>query len=493
MGILLAKFKETLFSVLPVVLLVSGLHFTLVPLPTESYLRFLIGSGIITLGLSVFLFGVDLAISPVGSAIGSQIARKKSLALIIGAGIVLGFFINIAEPDLFVLAVQIEEATAGLLPVSTILIVVSFGIGVMVAIGLLRIVFQVPLRVMLFLIYGLILVLAYFASNDLLGIAFDSGGATTGSMTVPFILALGLGVASVHGGKKGEEDAFGLIAIASGGPMLAVLVMTLVKGIKGLTGSGGSEAVFESGLVVPFLHQAVHISLEVLLALLPLIVLTFFAQIFMLKLSKKPFRRILKGFVYTYLGFVLFLTGVTAGFMEAGQKLGSAIAAYPVWLVLVIGFLIGSLVILAEPSVHILTIQIEDITGGSISKNKIMASLAIGVSFAIVLSLMRFYIGPLELWHLLLVLYGLALILTLFCPPLFTGIAFDSGGVASGPMTATFVLAFVQGLALSEGGSLLDAFGTIAMVALTPLITLQLFGLIYAYQLRKKKEGRSFE
>lgn len=491
MGILLAKFKETVLSVLPVVLLVSYLHFTLVPLPTESYYRFLIGSGFIMLGLSIFLFGVDLAISPVGNAIGSQIARKKSLVIIISAGLILGFFINIAEPDLFVLAVQIEEATNSLLNVATILVVVSFGIGIMVAIGLLRIVFQIPLRVMLFIIYGLILILAFLAPNDLLGIAFDSGGATTGSMTVPFILALGLGVASVHGGKKGEEDAFGLIAVASGGPMLAVLIMTLIKGIKGLSGSGGSEAVFENGLFLPFLHQSVHISFEVALALLPLVVLTFLAQFFMLKLSKKPFHRILKGFLYTYVGFVFFLTGVTAGFMEAGQKLGSAVANYPVWVVLIIGFLIGLLVILAEPSVHILTIQIEDITGGSISKNKIMAALAIGVSLAIVLSLLRFYIAPLELWHLLLVLYFFALFLTLFCPPLFTGIAFDSGGVASGPMTATFVLAFVQGLALSEGGTLLDAFGTIAMVALTPLITLQFFGLIYTYKLRKKKEGET--
>lgn len=492
MGILLAKFKETVLSVLPVVLLVALLHLTLTPLPMESFLRFLIGSGIITLGLSVFLFGVDLAISPVGNAIGSQIARKKSLTLIVASGLILGFFINIAEPDLFVLAVQIEEATQGLLAVALILVVVSLGIGIMVATGLLRIVFQVPLRVMLFLIYGLIFILTVLAPRDLLGIAFDSGGATTGSMTVPFILALGLGVASVHGGKKGEEDAFGLIAIASAGPMLTVLVMTLVKGIKGLSGSGGSESVFEGGLILPFLHQGVHISLEVALALLPLLVLTFLAQGFMLKLSKRRFRRILKGFLYTYIGFVFFLTGVTAGFMEAGQKLGSLIADYPVWVVLVIGFLIGSLVILAEPSVHILTIQIEDITGGSISKNKIMMALALGVSLAIVLSLLRFYIVSLELWHLLLVLYGFALILTLFCPPLFTGIAFDSGGVASGPMTATFVLAFVQGLALKEGGSLLDAFGTIAMVALTPLITLQLFGLVYAYKLRKKKARESF-
>lgn len=492
MGILLAKLKETVLSVLPVVVLVALLHLTLTPLPMESFLRFLIGSGIITLGLSIFLFGVDLAISPVGSAIGSQIARKKSLTLIVVAGLILGFFINIAEPDLFVLAVQIEEATNGLLAVALILVVVSLGIGIMVATGLLRIVFQVPLRVMLFLIYGLIFLLTVLAPRDLLGIAFDSGGATTGSMTVPFILALGLGVASVHGGKKGEEDAFGLIAIASGGPMLAVLVMTLVKGIKGLSGSGGSESVFEGGLVLPFLHQGVHISLEVALALLPLLVLTFLAQGFMLKLSKRRFRRILKGFLYTYIGFVFFLTGVTAGFMEAGQKLGSLIADYPVWVVLIIGFLIGLLVILAEPSVHILTIQIEDITGGSISKNKIMMALALGVSLAIVLSLLRFYVSALELWHLLLVLYGFALILTLFCPPLFTGIAFDSGGVASGPMTATFVLAFVQGLALKEGSSLLDAFGTIAMVALTPLITLQLFGLFYAYKLRKKKARESF-
>lgn len=487
MGILLAKFKETLLSVVPVMTLVILLHLTVLPLPMDSFWRFIIGSMAIILGLTIFLFGVDIAISPVGSGIGSALARKKSLTLLVLAGFVLGFFINIAEPDLFVLAEQISSATKSMLSTYEILVVVSLGIGFMVAIGLLRIVFQVQLRLMLFVIYGIILILSILAPNDFLGIAFDSGGATTGSMTVPFILAIGLGVSSVHGGKRGEEDAFGLVSIASGGPMLAVLIMVLARKITGLSTEGGYISASTEGIISPFLHEIGSVAFEVALAISPLIVLSILAQVFLLKFSKRTFSRILKGFVYTYLGFVLFLTGVTVGFMEAGQILGMAISEKPLAFVLLIAFLIGLLVILAEPSVHILTMQIEDITGGAIKRRLILIALALGVSLAILLSVWRLYLPWLELWHLLLVLYLVALALTLKAPALFTGIAFDSGGVASGPMTATFVLSFVQGIAISQTGDVIVAFGTIAMVALTPLITLQLLGIIYD---RKERRGK---
>lgn len=489
MDLLISKFKETLFSVLPVTLLVVVLNFLLVPMGTERLLRFLLGAGFIVIGLSIFLLGVDLAIQPVGNNMGSTLARRKNLPLLVIAGILLGFFINIAEPDLLVLAIQVEEVTAGLLSTMTILVVVSIGIGVMIALGLVRIVFQIPLRNMLFVLYAIIGILAFLAPNDFLGIAFDSGGATTGSMTVPFILALGLGVSSVHGGKKGEEDSFGLTGVASTGPMLAVFSMALLIGLQELSTDNAAEEEIITGVWGPFVHELGVMMQEILIAMAPLVILTIIAQYTLMHLSRRVFSRILKGFVYTYVGFVLFLTGVNAGFMDAGRALGEGLASYPDIVAILVGALIGMLVILAEPAVHVLTAQIEDITGGSISKKAILITLAVGVSVAIALSILRIVTPGVELWHLLLGGYAIALILSRFAPTLFVGIAFDSGGVASGPMTATFVLAFAQGVANYVGGDggVLNAFGVIAMVALTPLIALQIFGLLYHWQEKRQE------
>ncbi len=490
MQVLISKFYETVFSVLPVTLLVLVLSFFVVPMDQEMLLRFILGATLIILGLSIFLFGVDLAITPVGNAMGSALARKKNVALLIGAGLILGFFINIAEPDLLVVAYQIRDVTGGLLSAVSILLVVSLGIGVMVAVGLLRIVLQVTLKNVLLVIYLAVLVLAVFAPRDFLGIAFDTGGATTGSMTVPFILALGMGVSQVHGGRRAEEDSFGLTAVASGGPMLAVFSMALIGGLGSLSSASLSEeASLASGVIEPFVAAFRTLGLEVLMAITPLILITLIAQKTLLHIGRRTFRRILKGFLYTFFGFVLFLTGVNAGFMEAGKHLGDALVFFYPGVVIGVGAVIGLLVILAEPSVHVLTMQVEEASGGAVKRSAILVALAIGVSLAIGLSIWRIITPGIELWHLLLPGYVIALILSRLAPPLFVGIAFDSGGVASGPMTATFVLAFAQGVAGASSGSmsLVDAFGVIALVALTPIIALQVFGLIYA---RKERAGR---
>ena len=484
MNILIDKMKETIISVLPVTLLVLLLHFTLTPMPTDTLWRFLLGALFIILGLAVFLLGVDIAIAPVGQAIGGYVTRKKSLAVLMAAGLILGFAINIAEPDLLVLAKQIALATAEKLGVMQLLVVVSLGVGIMLAMGLLRIVYQVPLKNVLLVAYGVVLVLAVLVPNDFLGIAFDSGGATTGSMTVPFILALGMGVASSTHGRTRDEDAFGLTAIASTGPMLAVMTMALISGLDGLAGKGGAEEAASEGILAPFVTTLLHTAQEVLIAILPLIIITLLMQRFALHLGKRSFYRIMVGFVYTYVGFIFFLTGVNAGFMDAGNWIGRCLAITPLWLNMIVAAVIGLVVILAEPSVHVLTEQIEDITAGAIKKNSILVAFALGVSLAIVLSVVRLRVPSIQLWAILLIGYALAIVLSRFTPPLFVGIAFDSGGVASGPMTATFVLAFAQGVAVATNGSagLIDAFGVIALVALTPLITLQLFGLYYEHK-----------
>lgn len=462
------------------------LHFFVTPLSGPVMGRFLVGSVFIVLGLTVFLIGVEIAISPLGSAIGSMLAKRRSLALLLAGGVVLGFVTSVAEPDLAVLAAQIQDATAGILGAGTILIVVAAGIGVMLALGLARIVFQVSLKNLLLVIYLIIGALSLAAPQSFLGIAFDSGGATTGSMTVPFVLALGLGVSAAGTGRHSEEDGFGLIGIASGGPMIAVLTMALASRLGEITGMPGEAAAENTAVLAPFIHAIGEEARKVVIAILPLLLITLILQKTALHLPRRTFRRILKGFIYTWLGFVLFLAGVNAGFMEAGKELGVALAGRGLGLNLVIAAVIGCVVILAEPSVHVLTEQIADITNGAIRSGAILVSFAAGVSGAIVLSVVRLRLS-LPLWIFLVVGYVLVLALSRITPTLFVGIAFDSGGVASGPMTATFVLAFAQGIAeAGGGGSLLDAFGVIALVALTPLVSLQLFGILYARLSRRR-------
>ncbi len=490
MNVLISKLYETILAVAPVTILVSILHFTVAPLGTEVFVRFILGATSIIAGLAIFLFGVDIAISPVGTALGSALARRKNIFLLIAAGLTLGFFINVAEPNLLVVAYQIRDVSGGLLGVLKILIVVSIGVGVMVAIGLVRIVMQVPLKNLLLGIYAIVALLGIFAPTEFLGIAMDAGGATTGSMTVPFILALGIGVSTVHAGPKAEEDSFGLTAVATSGPMITVLAMALISGLKSLSGKTEAVQAAPQGIIEPFFDAFGTVVQEVSMAISPIIILTLIAQVTLMHLPKRTFRRILKGFVYTYIGFIFFLTGVTAGFMDAGQLIGDLVAKQSSALAIAIGALIGLLVILAEPSVHVLTAQVEEASGGAIKRSAILITLAIGVSLAIALTIFRIVTPGVELWHLLLPGYAIAFILSRFTPPLLIGIAFDSACAASGPMTATFVLAFAQGTALAIGGSagLVNAFGVIAMVALTPIIALQLFGLIYGRQERKYKE-----
>lgn len=479
---LMQKLKEVVISVLPITIIVLLLNFTVVPIGANLVGRFIVGAIFIVLGLAIFLFGVELGIQPIGTLMGESITRSKKLWIVIIFGFILGFLINVAEPDLQVLAKQVSEVTSGVISQSSLIIIVSIGIGLLVSVGLGRIVFNFPLNKLLTILYGIIFILGLLASPSFLGIAFDSGGATTGSMTVPFILSLGLGVSSIRGGKESEEDSFGLVGIASTGPMIAVFMMSIFSKINELTGDLPTHAEDKVGIIAPFIHEMPKIIFEVTMALLPFLILFFIFQAFFFKLTKRQFNKILKGLLYTFIGFVLFLTGVNAGFMEAGTAIGHGIASLENnWIVIPIGFIIGFTVILAEPAVYVLNEQIEDVTSGHIKKKVILYTLAIGVAVAVSLSMLRIMIVNIKLWHFLLPGYVLAIVLSYFAPKLFVGIAFDSGGVASGPMTATFILAFAQGVAKAIEGAdvLMDAFGVIAMVALTPLIAIQILGLIY--------------
>ena len=480
MAVLATKLKEVLYAVLPITFIVLVLNFTVAPLESHMLWKFLLGAAFVIVGLSIFLFGAEIGVGQVGSLLGSALTKTNKAWIVAASGFGLGFLISIAEPDLHILAGQVESVTSGMVSRWGIVMSVSLGIGVLIAFGLLRIVYNVPLRNLFAIGYGVIFVLAAFSSSEFVAIAFDASGATTGAMTVPFLLALGLGVAALKGSAS-EEDSFGLSGVASAGAIMGVLLMSLLSPPATLKGSlpGGGEV---TSIFASYAHELPVVAYEVFLALSPLVALFLVFQARSFKLTRRAFARIIKGLGYTFFGLVLFLTGVNAGFMEVGSVVGHSVASLGnKWLPIVVGFILGMVVILAEPAVHVLNRQAEDVTSGYIRGNLIVIALSLGVALAVALSMARIMVPGLQLWHFLLPGYVISIALMFFVPNLFVGIAFDAGGVASGPMTATFILAFAQGVAEATPGAdvLRDGFGIIAMVAMAPLIALQILGFIY--------------
>lgn len=489
MKILLNKFKEVSFSVLPITLLVLIMHWFLVPLDSDVLARFLIGAVLVILGLGIFLFGAELGIVPIGTLMGKSVARTNKVSVVAVLGVVLGFLITFAEPDLQILANEVNAASGGALSATLIVTVVSMGVGIMVAIGLLRILFSKPLNKTFAITYLGILVLGVFVSEEFLAIAVDASGATTGAMTTPFILALGYGVSQLKGGKHAEEDSFGMVGLASAGPIFMVMIISLLKGLGGIEGDV-VVAPEARGILLPFLQILPTMFKESFISLLPLTILFVGFNFWKFKLTKIRRHKIFKGLLYTFVGLSIFMTGVQAGFMDAGRILGEGVALMPNrYLLLIIGFLLGMVVVLAEPAVYVLTEQVEEVTSGHIKKKSILITLSIGIAFAVMLSMLRIMSVNLKLWHFLLPGFLLASFLSFKVPSIFVGIAYDSGGVASGPMTATFVLAFAQGAAsaIPTANVMTDGFGVIAMIAMMPIIAIQILGVMYG--LKTKRGG----
>lgn len=491
MNIFTEKLKEVLTSVIPITIIVLILHFTISPLATPLIIRFIIGAVLVVIGLTFFLIGVDLGVTPLGTHLGSSITKSNKLWILIVAGLILGFFISIAEPGLLVLANQVASVTLGQISSSSILIVVSVGLAILIAFGFIRVVYNVPLYKTLTVLYFIIFILALFTSAEFQAIAFDASGATTGVLAVPFILALSLGISNLKkDSKSSEKDSFGLVAIASVGAIISVMLLNIFSGTSDFSGSLDFNLSQTNSIIFPFVQQIGPVLKESFIALLPLVIIYIIGQFISFKLNKKAFLKILKGFIYTFLGLIVFLIGVNAGFMEVGSIVGYNIASVDnKWYIIIIGFILGIVTMLAEPAVYVLTHQIEDVTSGYVKRTAVLIPLCIGVGFAIALSMIRIIVPGIQLWHYLLPGYIISIAMSFFVPKLFVGIAFDAGGVATGPMTATFILAFTQGAAEAiEGASVLkDGFGMISMVALTPIITLQILGLIF--KMKSKKEG----
>ena len=474
------KLKEALAAVLPILGIVLLLSFTIAPLPASILLLFLLGAVLLVIGMMFFTLGAELAMTPMGEKVGTKMASTRNLGLVIFLCFLLGFIITISEPDLQVLAEQVPS-----IPNMTLILAVACGVGAFLVIAMLRMLFSKALAPLLIIFYLIVFTLAFFIPQDFLAVAFDSGGVTTGPMTVPFIMALGIGFAAVRSDKHAETDRFGLIALCSIGPIMAVMILGLLfdPGEAAYSAPVLPEVSDSTELWNCFAQGFPTYIEEIAISLLPIIVFFLIFQIISLKLKKKTLLKIVVGIVYTYIGLVLFLTGVNVGFMPAGNLLGQLIANLPYkWIIIPIGMIIGFFIVKAEPAVYVLMEQVEEITSGAISGNAMGLSLSLGVAASVGLAMTRVLTGISILWFLIPG-YAIALLLSFFVPKIFTAIAFDSGGVASGPMTATFLLPFAMGACQAVGGNIVqDAFGVVAMVAMTPLIAIQILGAVYKYQ-----------
>ena len=475
-----ATFSESLSAVLPILIIVIILSLTVAPMDTSVTVCFIFGAVFLIIGMMFFTLGAEMSMSKIGESVGSCMTRSKKIRLIILLSFILGAIITVSEPDLSVLAGQISA-----IPSSALIYSVALGVGLFLVVAVLRMIFGVSLNIILIASYIIVFVLAFFVPNSFLAVAFDSGGVTTGPMTVPFIMAFGIGVSSIRSDENASNDSFGLVSLCSVGPIIAVMTLGMIY-------KPDSSDISES--VLPGVDNSVQLGrlfaseipsymLEMAKSLLPIVIFFAIFQIAFIRLNKTSLVKILVGLVYTYVGLVIFLTGANVGFMPAGKELGRLLASSgSSWVIIPIAALMGYFVVKAEPAVYVLNKQVEEMTDGAISAKLMGTSLSVGVAASLGLAMVRVMTGISILWFVIPG-YSIAIITSFFVPKLYTAIAFDSGGVASGPMTAAFLLPFAQGACTALGGDLAaDAFGVVAMVAMTPLITIQLLGIISKFR-----------
>jgi len=470
------KLSETLKAVFPILGIVLLLCFTIAPIPPSILMTFLVGAVLLIVGMLLFNVGVEISMTPIGERTGTIMTKTKSVLIVVLVSFIMGFVITISEPDLQVLAEQVAS-----IPNIVLILAVALGVGIFLVFAILRMLLNIPLSYLLVGFYAMIFLLTLFVPADFLAVAFDSGGVTTGPMTVPFIMAFGVGVSAIRSDSHAEEDSFGLVSMCSVGPILAVMILGMI--FKPESGEQASE-------VIPIIDNTVDLWRlfsvelptyieEMAVSILPIVFFFGLFQLIARDINKKALIKIGIGLLYTYIGLVLFMTGVNVGFMPAGNFLGQTIAGLSyAWIIVPIGMIIGYFIVLAEPAVFVLTKQVEEMTSGAISAGSMRLSLSIGVATSVGLAMIRVLTG-ISILCFLVPGYLIALVITFFVPKIFTAIAFDSGGVASGPMTATFLLPFAMGACGALGGNIItDAFGIVAMVAMTPLITIQVMGLI---------------
>ncbi len=478
-----AKILESLSAVLPITGIVLVISVFIVPLSIDVVVMFLAGAVMLILGMGLFQLGAEMAMSPLGEGIGIQLTKLKRIFFVVMIAMVMGIIITIAEPDLQVLAEQVPS-----IPNMNLIFTVAVGVGIFLAIAVLRIIWKIDLSLLLIGMYVLLIGVSLFVPKDFLAVAFDSGGVTTGPITVPFIMAMGVGISSIRSEKNSSSDSFGLIALSSGGPILAVLILGCFFHPEQTVYSASEIATASTmrDVVIEFAWELPKYAKEVIISVLPIIAVWVLFQLTTRRYQRRQNFRILVGFVYTYLGLVLFLCGVNVGFAPVGTLLGRELAAMNHrWLLIPIGMLIGYYIVKAEPAIQILNHQVQSVTNGAISDKTMNLCLSIGVAVSIGIAMLRVLTG-IPIYWIVIPGYVIALIMSRLVPRIFVGIAFDSGGVASGPMTTTFLLPLCIGACETIGGSIMtDAFGIVALVALTPLIAVQIMGLRYRYKMAK--------
>lgn len=476
--LLITKIKESTLSVLPVTIIVIILYFTpLVNLTFNELIIFLVSAILLILGIGLFSLGADIAMQPMGEQVGSTLIKTKKLLLILFVCFIMGVLITIAEPDLTVLANQIKDVING----TTLIITIGVGVGLFLVLAILKVIFKKNLNSMLMffymVLYALVTLVVINGNESFLPLAFDSGGVTTGPITVPFLMALGVGVAHTIGGKNANENSFGLIALCSIGPIMAILLLGI--SINGnISYELPSDYVIADNVFMKFLTSSWNIIKEVGLSLILIVAFFYIIQAIYIKLPPKKLLQIGIGILYTFVGLVVFLTAVNVGFMPIGFKMGQQIGDLPSAFIVIFGFILGAVVVLAEPAIHVLTKQVEEITNGGVNKKSMLIALCIGVGVSIALSIIRI-IFDFSILYYLIPGYFISLGLSFFVPRMYTAIAFDSGGVASGPLTSSFILPFAVGVCSVVQGTnkiMADAFGIVSMVAMTPLIAIQLLG-----------------
>ena len=471
------KITESLSAVLPITALVFVVSVLLVPLEVGPMVMFMTGAVMLIFGMGMFQLGAEMAMTPIGEGIGVQVSKSKSIMLVAVISLLMGVLITVAEPDLQVLAKQVKA-----IPDMALILTVAAGVGIFLTIAVLRIIFKINLSYLLMGLYGILLIFSFFIPKDFIAVAFDSGGVTTGPITVPFIMAMGVGLSAIRSDKDAASDSFGLVALSSIGPILAVLILGFF--FKPEVGNDSTVLLAEvktmRDVFLAFATELPHYAKEVFISLIPIVAMSVIFQLISHRWQKLQKLRIAVGFGYTYIGLVLFLCGVNIGFAPVGSMLGGGLASSSnKWMLIPLGMLIGYYIVKAEPAIQILNKQVQTVTNGAISAKAMNRSLSIGVAASIGLAMLRIITG-IPVRAIIIPGYVIALVLSLFVPKIFVGIAFDSGGVASGPMTSTFLLPLCIGACTALGGDVMtDAFGVVALVALTPLIAIQIMGVNY--------------
>jgi len=481
---------EALAAVLPITVIVFLLSVFVAPMPAGTLVLFILGAVLLIIGMGLFTMGAEMALIRMGEGVGAQLTKVKKIIIIIAVAFIMGVIVTIAEPDLLVLANLAQN-----IDTLVLVLTVAAGVGIFLILAIVRILFRISLSKMLIILYIFIFGMSFFVPNNFIGIAFDSGGVTTGPITVPFILAVGLGIASVRGDKDSMEDSFGLVALCSIGPILTVLILGIF--FKPSDGQYAAapipDIVTTRDAVFEFIRGIPAYIEEVAQSLLPLLAVLIVFQIVTRRYHKRQLLRIIIGLIYVYLGLVLFMTGVNIGFIPIGQSLGADIAKSSMrWLLIPLGAVIGYFIVAAEPAVIVLKKQVEEISGGAIPGKAVQTYLSIGVAISLAIAMLR-VLTSVSIYFILIPGYIIALILTFFVPKIFVGIAFDSGGVVTGPMTSTFLLPFTIGSCADPSKIMTDAFGLVALVAMTPLIAVQLMGIIYKNKMKHLAETEAQE